>query len=105
VEVDPKMGPRRTDYPTARVEVALADGRTLEETVTIVRGDALAPVPAEEIAAKFLALVSPVLGEAYARRAVDAVHAVDGIDNVRELTESFSPRAPAADGRASFARA
>jgi 2-methylcitrate dehydratase PrpD len=59
---DPEMGPRRTDYPTACVRIALRDGRALEETVTIVRGDALNPAPAEEVVAKFLALASPVVG-------------------------------------------
>ena len=91
VAADPEMGPRRTDYPTARVQVALADGRAPEETVTLVRGDALDPVPSEDIVAKFLALASPVLGDACARRAVDAVHAAETIENVRELTRAVSP--------------
>ena len=82
---DPEMGPRRTDYPTACVRIALRDGRELEETVTIVRGDALNPAPAEEVVAKFLALASPVVGPARARRAVDAVNDVGALDDVRDL--------------------
>jgi 2-methylcitrate dehydratase PrpD len=105
VDADPEMGPRRTDYPTARVQVSLTDGRAPEETVTIVRGDALDPVPAEDIVAKFLALASPVLGDAGARRAVDAVHAVDGIENVRELTDAIAPGRQPGDPRESLARA
>ena len=85
VTADPEMGPRRTDYPTACVRIALRDGRALEETVTIVRGDALNPAPAEEVVAKFLALASPVLGSSRARRAVDAVNDVGALDNVRDL--------------------
>jgi hypothetical protein len=80
------MGPRRTDYPTACVRIALRDGRALEETVTIVRGDALNPAPAGEVVAKFLALASPVLGSSRARRAVDAVNDVGAFENVRDLT-------------------
>jgi 2-methylcitrate dehydratase PrpD len=85
VSADPEMGPRRTDYPSACVRIALRDGRALEETVTIVRGDALNPAPAEEVVAKFLALASPVVGPSRARRAVDAVNDVGGLDNVRDL--------------------
>jgi len=85
VTADPEMGPRRTDYPTACVRIALRDGRALEETVTIVRGDALNPAPAEEVVAKFLALASPVVGPARARQTVDAVNDVGALDNVRDL--------------------
>ena len=56
ITTDPAMSPRRVDAPTARVRVGLRDGRTLEETTTVVRGDALSPVPRDEITAKFLAL-------------------------------------------------
>ena len=51
----PDMGPRRTDYAAARVRIALAiaDGRAIEETVTLVRGDALDLMQAAEVAAKF----------------------------------------------------
>jgi 2-methylcitrate dehydratase PrpD len=85
IAADPAMGPRRADYPTARVRVALRDGRALEESVTIVRGDALNPVPPEDVVAKFLALAEPVVGSGRAKRAVDAVNGLDAIDNVRDL--------------------
>src|SRR5262245_6491067 len=81
IVADPEMGPRRTDHPTACVRVALYDGRALEESVTIVRGDALNPVPPEDVVAKFLALAEPVVGSARAKRAVDAVHDLDTTDN------------------------
>src|SRR5262245_23182534 len=44
VTADPEMGPRRTDYPTARVQILLRDGRTIERATTVVRGDVLDPV-------------------------------------------------------------
>ena len=90
VTADPEMSPRRTDYPTACVRIALRDGRALEETVTIVRGDALNPAPAEEVVAKFLALASPVVGASRARRAVDTVDDVGALDNVRDLAGLFA---------------
>ncbi|PYM39638.1 MAG: 2-methylcitrate dehydratase, partial [Candidatus Rokuibacteriota bacterium] len=91
VLTEPKMSPRRTDYPTAQVKVALRDGRILEETTTVPRGDAENPVGPEELVAKFLELVSPALGATRARRVVDAVHAVETLKNVRELTALFAP--------------
>lgn len=89
---DSEMGPRRVDYPTARVRVSLRDGRTLEEATTIVRGDVLNPAPADEVIAKFLALVSPVLGEERARRAAECVHDVGAIGDVRDLGALFARR-------------
>jgi len=85
VAADPEMGPRRTDYPTACVRIALRDGRALEETVTIVRGDALDPAPPGDVVAKFLALAAPVVGSSRAKRAVEAVNDLRHVDNVSDL--------------------
>jgi len=57
----------------------------------VPRGDAENPVGPEELVAKFLELVSPVLDATRARRVVDAVHAVETLKNVRELTALFAP--------------
>ncbi len=86
-----EMSPRRTDYPTAQVKIALRDGRMLEETTMVPRGDAENPIPADELVAKFLALASPVLGEAPCRRVIDAVHEVERLKDVRELTALLAP--------------
>jgi 2-methylcitrate dehydratase PrpD len=91
VATDPAMSTRRADAPTARVRIVLRDGRTLEESTTVVRGDALSPVPPEEITAKFLALTSPVLGDAHARKVVDAVAEIDTLEDIRVLTEMLLP--------------
>src|SRR5439155_945490 len=91
VLTESKMSPRRIDYPTAQVKVALRDGRILEETTTVPRGDAENPVPPEELVAKFLELASPVLGPTRARRVVEAAHAVETLKNVRELTALLAP--------------
>jgi len=86
VTADPEMSPRRTDYPSARVTVALRDGRTLEATAGIVRGDSDNPVPADEVIDKFLALASPVIGEGRARLVAKSVEQIDALPDVRELT-------------------
>jgi 2-methylcitrate dehydratase PrpD len=91
VSADPEMSPRRVDRPTARVCITLANGRVLEETATVVRGDAANPVPAEEVVAKFVGLAAPVLGEARARRVVHTVHELDTLKDVRDLTASLVP--------------
>ena len=70
VRVDPEMSPRRSDYPTAVVEVALRDGRTHTASTTAVRGDFEDPVPGEEVVEKFLALAAGPLGAGRARDVV-----------------------------------
>jgi len=91
VSADDRMSPRRTDVPTARVSIALRDGTTLEGSAGVVRGDASNPVPPADIDAKFMALASPVLGSAGARRAADAAAEVETLKDVRDLTALFAP--------------
>ena len=91
IRAEPTMSPRRTDAPTAQVKIALSDGRVLEATTVVPRGDAENPVPAEEIAAKFLVLASPVLGETRARQVVDTVHRAETLKEVSELAAVFVP--------------
>src|SRR5262249_27727781 len=86
MSADPEMSPRSTDRVTARVRVSLRDGRVLEETASVVRGDAANPVPDDEIAAKFLALTTPVLGEARARRVMEVSHELEAMKDIRDLT-------------------
>ena len=86
VRPDASMSPRSLDQPTARVRIALRDGRMLEAGTTVARGDAAAPVGDDEIVDKFLALTSPVLGDRRARETVVAVRAADTVKDVRELT-------------------
>jgi 2-methylcitrate dehydratase PrpD len=86
VRVDPRMSPRGADYPTARVEVRLQDGRTLTGSTTVVRGDFADPVPAAEVVEKFVALASDVLGSDRARAVVEIVEQIDTLKDVRDLT-------------------
>ena len=86
VRVDEQMSPRRADYPTARVEIVLRDGRTLSGSTGVVRGDFEKPVPAAEIVGKFLALTGEVLGAGRARDAVRLVEQTETLKDVRDLT-------------------
>jgi 2-methylcitrate dehydratase PrpD len=90
VHADPDMSPLAPNQPTARLRIELNDGRTLEETTTVVRGDALNPVPTADIVEKFLALASPVLGEPRAQRIVDTTREVDTLKDIRDLTATLS---------------
>jgi len=92
VEADAEMGPRRTDYPTARVRVLLRDGRAFDATTTIVRGDALNPVSADLVVEKFLSLAAPVIGDERAHQAVDLVNKTETAENARDLTAPFTNR-------------
>jgi len=91
VEADPEMSPRRLDYPTARVQIALSDGRVLEESATIPPGDAANPVPSAEVVAKFRLLAAPVVGEAGAERLVDATRDLEAHKDIRDLTALLVP--------------
>src|SRR3989442_11911432 len=70
VRTDASMSPRSLDQPTARVRIALRDGRMLEAGATPARGDAAAPLGDDEIVDKFLGPPSPLLGDRRARGAV-----------------------------------
>jgi 2-methylcitrate dehydratase PrpD len=91
VRVDPEMSPRRADAPTARVEVALKDGRALTGVTSVVRGDFEDPVPAEEVVEKFVALAADLLGATRARTVVEIVNRMDTLKDLRDLTSSLSP--------------
>jgi 2-methylcitrate dehydratase PrpD len=91
IGTDPEMTPRRADAPTAHVRLVLRDGRTLERTTSVVRGDALSPVPRDEITAKFVGLAAPLLGDTGARKTVDVVENVDTLEDVGSLTSMLVP--------------
>lgn len=91
VRVDPQMSPRRSDYPTAVVEIVLTDGRTLSGSTRVVPGDFENPVPASEIVDKFLALTGDVLGPERARDVVRLVEQVETLKDVRDLTTLLFP--------------
>ncbi len=85
------MTPRRADAPTAHVRLVLRGGKSFERTTSVVRGDALSPVPRDEITAKFVSLAGPVLGDAGARKIIDVVEEIDSLDDVGSLTALLAP--------------
>lgn len=91
VQTDPAMSPRRADYPTARVRIALRDGRVLHAETTVPRGDADNPVSGRDVEDKFQALAAPVLGDTRAREVVAAVREVEALKDVRALTALLGP--------------
>jgi 2-methylcitrate dehydratase PrpD len=91
IGTDPAMSPRRADAPTARVRIVLHDGRAFEQATSVVRGDAVSPVPRDEITAKFAALAGPVLGDAQARKVIDVVDQADTLHDIRVLTGMIVP--------------
>ena len=91
VRVDPEMSPRRSDYPTARVEVIFKDGRARSGATTVVRGDFERPVPAAEVIEKFVALTSGPLGADRSREVVALVDRAETIKDVRDLTGLLTP--------------
>ena len=82
---DPTMS-LRSDGVTARVEIALRDGRTLVDETRATHGDAANPPGRDELVRKFMTLAEPVLGRARAEKLVGAVETVDAMKDVRTLT-------------------
>jgi 2-methylcitrate dehydratase PrpD len=81
-------------WPT-RVAVTLADGTTLRGASDFPRGNPENPVFTETLEAKFVELVAPRLGDAFAHRALTTVRSLHDSADVRALfSELFS--APAA---------
>lgn len=91
VRADEAMSARRTDRPTARVTIALRDGRTLKAMSTAVRGDAEHPVSDAELESKFLALASPGLGQSRARQVAETARETERLKDVRALTALCVP--------------
>jgi 2-methylcitrate dehydratase PrpD len=91
IGTDPDMTPRRADVPTAHVRLVLRGGKALERTTSVVRGDALSPVPRDEITAKFVNLAGPILGDAGARKVIGVVEDADTLDDVSSLTAMLIP--------------
>jgi 2-methylcitrate dehydratase PrpD len=67
------------------VEVELVDGTHLIERVENARGTPENPMTRDEVVAKALGLMSPVLGAATATKLIDRLLNIDSVKNVREL--------------------
>lgn len=72
-------------YPAAwpaRIAVHYEDGSVARGAADFPRGNPENPVTTAELDAKFLALTAPILGEAGARRALDAVQSLESCPDV-----------------------
>jgi 2-methylcitrate dehydratase PrpD len=90
VVADPAIGKQDAD-----VEITLASGRTLSTEVRGNRGTPSAPLRDDELGAKFLQLVGPVLGAERAERLLDACWHVDELRDVSVLLTQTVPVADA----------
>src|SRR5262249_46884443 len=69
----------------AIVKIETADGRMLSHRTYEVRGTPGNPMNADEVAAKALDLVTPVLGDSRAKELVAAIHGLDTVGPVTGL--------------------
>ncbi len=69
----------------AVVEIKLRDGRELRHKTTEVRGTPANPMTREEVGAKALQLMEPVLGKQRAGKLIEAVWTLENVKNVRSL--------------------
>ena len=70
---------------SARVRIALNDGRELEHYAETRKGDPDAPLSDAELVDKYRELAQPVLGQAGAEALLDALWRIDVLDDVRAL--------------------
>jgi hypothetical protein len=77
----------RGDGVTARVAIALRDGRTLAGETRVAHGDAMAPPDRNERLEKFMTLAEPVIGATRVGKVVAAVDRLETLEDIRELTK------------------
>ena len=70
-----------------RVELYLRDGRRLEKSVELPRGEPENPLSDEEIAAKFMSQASGILGERKAAAIRDSVNRLESLQAASDLME------------------
>ncbi|WP_407184608.1 MmgE/PrpD family protein [Bradyrhizobium centrosematis] len=73
----------------ASVEIILADGQSLRETVEVAEGDAQRPMSDSSLEHKFLNFAVPVVGKAGAQHVMSLVNDIEHLSDVRELTRAL----------------
>ncbi len=76
----------RGDGVTARVAIALTDGRTLEGETRVAHGDAMNPPDRTERIEKFTKLAEPVIGPRRLKQVIAAVDTLETTKDIRALT-------------------
>ena len=66
--------------------MTLDNGRVLEESVTVQRGDARNPISQQQLESKFTELSRGVLGGAKTLQVIDVVQRLDQLTDIRTLT-------------------
>jgi 2-methylcitrate dehydratase PrpD len=82
IVADRVLGPK--DYPS--LEVVFKDGRRDSLDVPFAKGAPEAPISDEELVAKAMSLLAPVLGAARAQQVVDAVWALESCADFSAIT-------------------
>jgi 2-methylcitrate dehydratase PrpD len=77
----------RSDGVTARVAIALRDGRTLSGETRVAHGDAANPPDRAERLKKFATLAVPVLGATRAAQVIAMVDAIETLKDIHLLTD------------------
>lgn len=78
-----------TRYP-AQVDITLKSGRVVRSRVEWPKGDPENAVTKEELKGKYIALATPVVGEAKAAASFDALQNLSGVEDVRGLSALLS---------------
>lgn len=86
---DPQFAAQERKRP-GLVRVHLADGRTVEELVPVVRGTADNPMTREEVRVKCQDLFQDVLGKERAASLIEKVWALEKVQSMRELRPLLS---------------
>ena len=88
---DPSMNVQNPDKPCARVDVTLADGRTLSESTTYHRGDFQRRRSRQELENKFRFLASETLGRQRTEDVIRTTANLAQLEDVRTLTALLQP--------------
>jgi 2-methylcitrate dehydratase PrpD len=86
MKVDSTLGATAPPLTQARVHIRLRDGRTFTETANGARGYPDNPASATELDEKFLSCATRTIPASSARHALDLLHEIDKLDDVRGLT-------------------
>ncbi len=77
------------------VQINLRDGRTLENTVEIARGDSRNPMSDDELQEKFLANAARSVNRRRLQQIADIIWRLEELENMSPLFESLKPQPPA----------
>jgi 2-methylcitrate dehydratase PrpD len=87
--VDPRLDAQYPENWPARVEITLADGRTLAAETTHVKGDPRNPLTEDEVIEKHRSIVTGVVDRQTDDRILQFVHELERKADFRELTEAL----------------